>query len=253
MLLQADASALEIRVAAYLSQDPILVQEIIDGVDLHTDNQIKFGLPSRLIAKILNFRILYGGNEYSFANDPDFTSISKSKVYWKEVVDAYYDKYRGIGNWHTKIIREVIETNKLVAPTGREYYFEKYGGQYKDTQIKNYAVQGTGADIMALARVSAHNRLKRLGYGDNCLIVNTVHDSIILDYDDKVCDTQRLVDMFHSVFIDLPLNFEKMFNTPFNVPMAAECQVGQVWESKYEKDASGKKILKNINGMEVIE
>ena len=211
MLLQADASALEIRVAAYLSQDEVLINEIINGVDLHTDNQEKFGLPSRLIAKILNFRILYGGNEFSFANDPDFTSISKSRA------------------WHTKIIREVVETNKLVAPTGREYYFQKFGGQYKDTQIKNYAVQGTGADLMALARVSAHNRLKKLGYGDKCLLVNTVHDSIILDFDDKVCDTKELVAMFHSVFHDLPANFEKMFGVKFNVPMAAECQKGLNW------------------------
>ncbi|CAB4240912.1 DNA-directed DNA polymerase, family A, palm domain containing protein [uncultured Caudovirales phage] len=231
MLLQADAAALEIRVAAYLSQDQVLINEIINGVDLHTDNQIKFGLPSRLIAKVLNFRILYGGNEYSFANDPDFTPISKSKAYWKDVVDAYYDKYKGIAKWHTKIIKEVIETNKLIAPTGREYYFQKFGGQYKDTQIKNYAVQGTGADLMALARVSAFNRLNKLGYGDKCLLVNTVHDSIILDYDDKVCDTKVLVDMFHSIFVDLPLNFEKMFKTPFNVPMAAECQVGMDWKN----------------------
>ena len=56
MLVQCDASALEIRVAAFLSQDPVLIQEIRDGVDLHTDNQQRFGLPSRLIAKVLNFR-----------------------------------------------------------------------------------------------------------------------------------------------------------------------------------------------------
>ena len=229
MLLQADASALEIRVAAYLSQDEVLINEIINGVDLHTDNQEKFGLPSRLIAKILNFRILYGGNEFSFANDPDFTSISTSKAYWKDVVDAYYDKYRGIGAWHTKIIREVVETNKLVAPTGREYYFQKFGGQYKDTQIKNYAVQGTGADLMALARVSAHNRLKKLGYGDKCLLVNTVHDSIILDFDARYCDLNVLSNLFHSVFKDLPSNFEKMFGVEFNVPMACEIQYGNNW------------------------
>lgn len=198
-------------------------------MDLHTDNQEKFGLPSRLIAKILNFRILYGGNEFSFANDPDFTSISKSKAYWKDVVDAYYDKYRGIGAWHTKIIREVVETNKLVAPTGREYYFQKFGGQYKDTQIKNYAVQGTGADLMALARVSAHNRLKKLGYGDKCLLVNTVHDSIILDFDARYCDLNVLSNLFHSVFKDLPSNFEKMFGVEFNVPMACEIQYGNNW------------------------
>ena len=56
MLFQSDANALEIRVAAYLSQDEVLMQEIIDGVDLHTDNQKRFGLPTRLLAKVLNFR-----------------------------------------------------------------------------------------------------------------------------------------------------------------------------------------------------
>ena len=145
------------------------------------------------------------------------------------MVDAYYDKYRGIGAWHTKIIREVVETNKLVAPTGREYYFQKFGGQYKDTQIKNYAVQGTGADLMALARVSAHNRLKKLGYGDKFLLVNTVHDSIILDFDARYCDLNVLSNLFHSVFKDLPSNFEKMFGVEFNVPMACEIQYGNNW------------------------
>jgi DNA polymerase I-like protein with 3'-5' exonuclease and polymerase domains len=56
MLLQCDASSLEIRVAAFLSQDEVLINEIVGGLDLHTDNQQKFGLPSRLIAKVLNFR-----------------------------------------------------------------------------------------------------------------------------------------------------------------------------------------------------
>lgn len=229
MLLQADAAALEIRVAAYLSQDPVLIQEIIDGVDLHTDNQLKFGLPTRLIAKVLNFRILYGGNEFSFANDPDFTSISKSKAYWKDVVDAYYDKYKGIAKWHTKIIREVIETNKLVAPTGREYYFQKFGGQYKDTQIKNYAVQGTGADIMALARVSFFNRLKKLNY-QNALLVNTVHDSIVMDVDESTVDVDKIINTMHEVFDDIPSNFKKLFGVEWNVPMACEVQTGVNWE-----------------------
>jgi DNA polymerase I-like protein with 3'-5' exonuclease and polymerase domains len=230
MLMQADAAALEIRVAAFLSQDATLIDEIISGKDLHTDNQNRFGLPSRLIAKVLNFRILYGGNEYSFANDPEFTAVSKSEKYWKEVIEAYYDKYRGIKQWHTKIIREVVETGKLVMPTGRTYQFQKFDGRYKDTQIKNYGVQGTGADLMAIARVSAYNRIKKLRYGDKCLFVNTVHDSIILDYNEELCYTDSLVKVFHEVFVDIPSNFKKLFGVDFNVPMAAEVQVGKNWK-----------------------
>lgn len=217
--------------AAFLSSDLTLTQEILDGVDLHTDNQQKFGLPSRLIAKVLNFRILYGGNEFSFANDPEFTPISKSEKYWKEVIAAYYNKYKGIKQWHSKIIREVVETGKMTSPLGREYRFQKYNNSYKDTQIKNFSVQGTGADLMSIARVSAFNRIKKLGYGDQCLFVNTVHDSIILDYNEKICDTNVLIKTFEEVFIDLPKNVTKLFGIEFKVPMACECQQGVNWKN----------------------
>ena len=229
MLIQCDAAALEIRVAAFLSQDKVLIQEIKDGVDLHTDNQQRFGLPSRLIAKILNFRILYGGNEFSFANDPEFIPISKSKEYWKGVIDEYYKKYRGIAKWHEELIREAVTTGKVVSPTGREYIFTKFEGKIRDTQVKNYTVQGTGADIMALARVSFHNRMKKLNY-NNCLLVNTVHDSLVLDVDENTVDVQKIINTMHEVFDDLPMNFKKMFGVEFNTPMACEVQTGYNWE-----------------------
>lgn len=229
MLIQCDASALEIRVAAYLSQDPVLIQEIKDGVDMHTDNQQRFGLPSRLIAKVLNFRILYGGNEFSFANDPEFIPISKSKEYWKGVIDEYYKKYKGIAKWHEALIREAVNTGKVVSPTGREYIFPKYEGKIKDTQVKNYTVQGTGADIMMLARVSFYNRLKKLNY-QNALLVNTVHDSIVLDVDENTVDVQKIISTMHEVFDDLPANFKKLFGVEWNVPMSCETMIGTNWE-----------------------
>lgn len=56
MLIDIDVRGLEIVCAAYLSQDPVLIYELENGVDLHEDNRVKFGLPSRLIAKVLGFR-----------------------------------------------------------------------------------------------------------------------------------------------------------------------------------------------------
>ena len=182
-----------------------------------------------MIAKILNFRILYGGNEFSFANDPEFIPISKSKEYWKGVIDEYYKKYRGIAKWHEELIREAVTTGKVVSPTGREYIFTKFEGKIRDTQVKNYTVQGTGADIMALARVSFHNRMKKLNY-NNCLLVNTVHDSIVLDVDENTVDVQKIINTMHEVFDDLPMNFKKMFGVEFNTPMACEVQTGYNWE-----------------------
>ncbi|MEN9917053.1 MAG: Puniceispirillum phage [Pseudomonadota bacterium] len=219
--------------AAFLSQDPVLMQEIRDGADLHTDNQNRFGLPSRLIAKIFNFRLLYGGSAYSYANDPEFMGISKSDKYWQEVIDAYYDKYKGIKEWHKRLVKEAVERGRIISPTGREYRFEKYNGSIKDTQVKNYIVQGTGADLMALARVSFYNRIKRLELKE-CLLVNTVHDSIVVDINEKVCDNKVVARTMHEVFDDLPKNFEKLFLTPFNVPMECEVLQGQDWENMVE-------------------
>lgn len=219
--------------AAFLSQDPVLIQEIRDGADLHTDNQNRFGLPSRLIAKIFNFRLLYGGSAYSYANDPEFMGISKSDKYWQDVIDAYYDKYRGIKEWHKRLVKEAVEKGKIISPTGREYRFEKYNGSIKDTQVKNYIVQGTGADLMALARVSFYNRVKRAELKE-CLLVNTVHDSIVVDINQKVCDNKVVARIMHEVFDDLPKNFEKLFLTPFNVPMECEVLMGDDWENMVE-------------------
>lgn len=248
MLFQSDASALEVRIAAFLAQDKTLMDEIITGEDIHRRNQVLFKLPGwdiedkqddtyklgRLTAKTFVFRTIYGGNEFSFANDPNFTHVSTSKAYWKDIIDTFYNKYQGLAKWHKSIVKEVIQTGKLVAPTGREYRFQKYNGEYKDTQIKNYSVQGSGHDVMSLARVSAWRRLKELGYGDKCLMVNTVHDSIILDFDEKVVDVHKLDKLFHEVFRDIPANFKKMFGVEFNIPMSCENLVGHNWADMQE-------------------
>lgn len=244
MLIQGDASALEIRCVAFLAQDKVLTDEIINGVDTHRANQITFKLPGwdvddksdeqyklgRLLAKVLVFRIIYGANEYSFANDPSFTVVSKSKDYWKEVINAYYNKYQGVKKWHETIIREVVNSGGyLTNPNGRFFKFQRFDGKYPETQIKNYPVQALGADIMALARVSFYNRLKKLNFKD-CLLVNTVHDSIVVDCDEKTTDVDKVIMTMHEVFDDLPANFKKMFGVEFNVPMAAEVQIGYNWE-----------------------
>ena len=94
-IVSADARSLEIYCTAYLSQDEVLLKELADGADIHSLNQTAFNLPSRLIAKVLVFRIIYGGSAFSFANDPDFRDTSTSEKYWQSVIDKFYAKYKG--------------------------------------------------------------------------------------------------------------------------------------------------------------
>ena len=231
MLIEGDASALEWRCAAFLSQDKTAYQEIWDEIDQHTDNQNRFNLPSRLIAKTFVFRLIYGGSAYSYANDPNFAECKMNEKQWQKVIDEFYSKYKGLAAWHTKIVQDVTLTGKLILPTGREYEYQptvKRGENvWPRTTILNYPVQGLGADIMAIARVALHTRLKALQLPDVKLI-NTVHDSIIIDTPDEHTDvlSQMMLDVFEAV----PRNFQKLFGVEFNLPMKAEVQVGQNWK-----------------------
>lgn len=227
MIINADAKSLEIVCAAFLSQDQVLMKELWEGTDIHSSNQLAFNLPKgkegRLIAKILVFRILYGGTEYSFAQDPDFEGVSTSIKYWKKAIDKFYSKYKGIDAWHTKIIQEVTTTGKLIMPTGREYeYKQTLRGDWPITQIKNFPVQGIGADIMAIIRVAFYKRFKARGIKG--LIISSVHDSIVVDAPKESMD--EIVALFHEVFNDGPKLFEQWFGVKFNLPLKCEVSVG---------------------------
>lgn len=238
MLLQADAKALEWVCATYLSQEPIAIEEIWNNVDQHTDNQQRFGLPSRLIAKTFVFRLIYGGSAYSYANDPNFKDIG-GETFWQGVIDQFYQKYQRLGKWHDKLLNDAKRDRKLVMPTGRTYHYEpeiKYGKEnWPRTKILNYPVQGLGADLMAIARVSLFNRLKKV---EGAYLVNTVHDSIIVDFDEKICDNISIVNLVDRCFNDVPKNFEKLFGKEFNLPMRVECQVGPTWGDMEVVDAN---------------
>ena len=238
MLIQGDASALEWRCAAFLSQDKTAYQEIWDEIDQHTDNQTRFNLPSRLIAKTFVFRLIYGGSAYSYANDPNFAECKMNEKQWQKVIDEFYSKYKGLAAWHTKIVQDVTLTGKLILPTGREYEYQptvKRGENvWPRTTILNYPVQGLGSDLMAIARVALYTRLKALQLPE-VKLVNTVHDSIIIDTPDE--HTEVIAEMLLSVFEAVPRNFQRLFGVEFNIPMEADVKVGKDWGNlvKYER------------------
>jgi len=99
-----------------------------------------------------------------------------------------------------------------------------YKGELKVpmTTLSNYPVQGTGADVMMLARIMAYKRIKKTGI--DCIFRSTVHDSIVVDCHTK--DMLRLKEIFEQVFADLPMEIKKIFGYDWVVPMACECKWG---------------------------
>lgn len=205
------------------------MQEIRDKTNFHLLNQQRFGLPDRTTAKIFVFKLLYGATAFGYANDPDFMWISKSEKFWQKIIDEFYNKYKGIHKWHQRIIQTVQTTGILTMPTGRIYQFERYPnkrGEYNWplTQIKNYPVQGLGADLVAIGRVALWRRMKREGLNP-CLFQSTVHDSIDLDTTEDLC--YNICMMCKQAIIDIPVNFERLFKTKFNLPIEAEVGYGK--------------------------
>ncbi len=226
-LISCDAKQLEWRTILELSQDATGITEVLDDQDAHALNQVAFELPSRLIAKIYLFRTIFRGSGYSFAHDPAFMHVSSSPKFWDAVGEKFYAKYHGIDACHKAWADIVVSGKPIVGPLGREWVFNT---RKKDTNeffipwttLTNYPVQGTGADIMALARVSFSRRLKAMGIP--VLLVSTVHDSIVVDCADEY--VQQVVNLFHQVFDDLIPNIRKIFGYEWTVPMACETCVG---------------------------
>lgn len=229
MIVHVDAKQLEWYCAVFLSQDPTGMQELIDNVDLHEINRSRFNLPERRVAKFFLFRLIFGGTEFAYANDPDFMHVSTSTKFWRKVIDEAYAKYAKLHETHEAWVREVIRTGKLVVPTGREYLFESYRDDYGNlkwpkTQIYNYPVQGLGHDLMAIVRVELFRRIRELG-DVRIKLISTVHDSVDVDCPESCVSS--VVRIISESFAAAPQRFKEWFGIEFNLPLRCEIFVGK--------------------------
>lgn len=217
--------------AAQLSGDKVLSKEILDNYhdksipDVHSKNQKDFNLPSRLISKIFKFRLIYGGSAYSYANDPDFSSVGLDEKGWQGVIDAYYAKYIGVGAWHKGLIYEAQSTGRLRIPSGRYYpitpdYTKR--NPWPLTIIKNYPVQGFGADLVKLARLRANQLLEDAAIQAD--LVSTVHDSIVADCPGHLGLVVGRI--LKQAVEDVPRICKQVWGYDFALPLTAEVLAG---------------------------
>lgn len=242
MILKCDAAQLEWRTKAYLAQDPVAIKEILNGEDLHTDNQKAFGLPSRLIAKIFIYRMIfadafgpkgYNGPAYAYANDVEFSQTSTSVKYWEEVIERFFEKYAASKEHSLNLIREATTTGRIVNPSGRWYPFSPYQKwdetmDWPRTNIVNYPVQGLAADFMQLARLDIYKKYLewQKKWPGKVLWINTVHDDVEKDVDNKPELIYNISMELIKSFREIPNLFERRYGVKVNVPMDGEVKFG---------------------------
>ena len=235
MLVNCDVKSLEVCTCGYLSNDSVLKQEVRDKTDFHANNQKRFNLPDRVTAKRFVFKLIYGATAWGYANDSDFITVGFNDHEWQEVIDEFYAKYVGIAGWHKDIVQQAINKGSFVLPTGRTYTYPSDDVVrrmwYWKPKILNYPVQGLGADLVMVARISAHKRIRKSGI--RAIPVMTVHDSIVYD----VLDTSEeawynIGRILKEAVNDVPTNFKRLFEVEFDLPLDAEIQVGKTLGEK---------------------
>jgi DNA polymerase I-like protein with 3'-5' exonuclease and polymerase domains len=153
--------------------------------------------------------------------------VSTDPAFWDSLNVKFFTKYKGIDDCHNKWKDEVILGKPIQGPLGRAWTINmKDGFKIPWTTLSNYPVQGTGADVMMFARISAYKRIKASRI--DCKFISTVHDSIVVMCHPK--DVQAIVNIFHQVFDDIPKNIRNVFGYDWNVPMDCECKMG--WNMK---------------------
>ena len=220
-IMEADFAQLEFRTAAYLSQDKVAIDEVSTGFDVHSYTAkviTDAGQPTdRQTAKAHTFAPLYGATGFG-------RTSAEAKYY-----THFTDKYKGVSEWHTRLAKEAVNTRKITTPSGREFSFpdvvRKVSGRVSHfTQIKNYPVQSFAtADIVPIALLHIDDLLNDM----RSCIVNTVHDSIVIDIHPD--EEQQVINVIDATNKALPYLITQRWGVEFNVPLLLEAKIGPNW------------------------
>lgn len=235
-LVNCDFKSLEVYVAADWYDDKVLKDELLRKLDLHSINQERFKLPDRVTAKRFIFKLLYGATDYGYANDPDFFGVGYSQKQWQSIIDEFYSKYKGIGAGHVRDIKFVKEHGYLEIPSGRYFPFDarkiRIDQPWTLTKIKNYPIQGFGADLVKLGRIEAFRRFKEAELEGE--FICTIHDSLVYDVPEHVLPD--MIKILRESIDKVPEICYNIWSYKFSLPLLCEVSVGP---NKFNMEVAG--------------
>lgn len=147
LISSVDYKTQELRVLAYLSQDPTMIEAFRQDKDLHQMTADAAGV-ERKVGKMANFLQVYGGGPGKLAEDAGihFTVA-------KRVVEAFAATYPGVAELSGKLQREASETGAVITPKGRRLPVDPTRGY----AALNYVIQSTSRDVTGDALLRLHN------------------------------------------------------------------------------------------------
>lgn len=225
MLVDADYSQIELRLLAHISGDETMQNAFSSGEDIHavTASQV-FGVPladvtklHRSRAKAVNFGIVYGISAFSLAQD---IGVFQSEA--KEYIDTYLEKYSGVREYMKNVVEKAKKDGYVTTLFGRrrplpELKSSNYNIRSSGERIAlNTPIQGTAADVIKLAMVNVHKRLKAEGL--EAKLILQIHDELIVECPEP--ETEKVKNILT----------EEMENAVhYSVPLTADANIGKSW------------------------
>ena len=225
VLVDADYSQIELRLLAHIAGDETMRQAFLSGEDIHTVTASQvFGVPTEAVtkqmrshAKAVNFGIVYGISAFSLAQD-----IGVSVYEAKEYIQNYLDRFSGVRRYMTEIVERAkaqgyVETlmhrrRDLPELTASNFATRSFG----ERVALNMPIQGTAADVMKLAMVRVHDRLRREAPEAKLLL--QVHDELIVECPEVMAEQAARL-----------LTEEMEGVMQLSVPLVAEAHWGKNW------------------------
>ncbi|NEZ74819.1 DNA polymerase I [Clostridium botulinum] len=188
VILSADYSQIELRVLAHISDDKNMISAFNEHDDIHTKTASEvFKVPieevtplMRSNAKAVNFGIVYGIGDFSLSQD---LNITRKEA--KQYIDAYLERYPNVKLYLENIVEEAVEKGYVSTILNRRRYIKEVKSSNKivkaagERLAMNSPIQGSAADIIKLAMVNVHRKLKEDNFKSS--IILQVHDELILN------------------------------------------------------------------------
>lgn len=207
VIVTADYAQVEFRVAAAISQDPVLIQKIKNGEDLHEVTATAlfgtdFNKGQRQAAKPIGFGRLYLGGAkgiYTQMSESDTTGYMPSMTQVQKAIKAFDKEYRAYYRWAIRLKEQTEKTDGvLYTATGRRLIVSPAYA------APNYAIQSVARDLFAAGINKAH----KMGLGQYIRLV--VHDEIVAAFpkDQAVELGGQLAEAMLTTFRDVPIEVE---------------------------------------------
>lgn len=225
LFLSADYSQIELRLMAHFSKDRGMIEDFLSGGDIHAATAAKiFGVSIKDVtremrskAKTANFGIIYGISSFGLS---ERLTIGRKEA--KELIDGYFSSYPGVKSYMDESIKAAREKGYVTTMFGRRRYLRDIHSRNQvvrgnaERNAINAPIQGTAADIIKLAMVRIHEKMKSGNFRSKMIL--QVHDELIFDTVPEELEKLKeivIYEMTNAVKLDIPLK--------------VDCGVGKNW------------------------